>query len=254
MGIQQNQSSTPATNLRYSAFLGMMYVSNAESEAAIKEVKAAIGGDTEVKKGYAGDRGDTPSAKARKMLADKGIMPVSIIGTLTSARVTDRDVEGRPTPYLNVGFRDADGRYYLSIALANSAAQKIVRKLASAQPGVETSLNVFGTYGKKEGADRAYADHGASIKQGDEVPSIDPRVSLVPAVDAAMEALKAAGVEDKETLSTRRQAVELKFHREIMVDVEDKFALYYKERDMEPAESAESGVPAGFDLPDEPAF
>lgn len=254
MGVQSTQSNIPATSLRYSAFLGMLYVSTPETEASIKEAKAAVGGDTEVKKGFMGDRGDTASAKARKILADKGITPVKVTGSLTSARIIERDVEGRPTPYLNVGLRDEEGRYYLSLALAQSAAQKLVRKLANAQPGTETTLNIFGTYGKKEGADRAYADHGASLKQGEEVPSIDPREKLVPTINAALEAVKAAGVDDKDTLNKRRAAVELKFHAELMKDVETKFTKFYEERDLAEHRDHEQDMPFSADPEDEIPF
>lgn len=243
MGIQTNQSNTPATNVRYSAFLGMLYVSTPESEAAIKEAKAAVGGDTEVKKGFAGDRGDSASAKARKMLADKSIVPVTVIGALMTAKVVNRDVEGRPTPYLNVGLKDDDGRYYISVALAQQSAQMLARKLANSKPGVETSIKLFATYDKKEGADRAYAEHGASVTQdGTQVPGIDPRKNLVPAVEAAMEAIKAAGVDDKETLNKRRNAVELQFHERIMEDVEEMFDQYYKDADPADKEPAMAGT------------
>lgn len=246
MGIQTNQSNTPATNVRYSAFLGMLYVSTQESEAAIKEAKAAVGGDDVVKKGYAGDRGDSASAKARKMLADKGIVPVTVIGALTSAKVVSRDVDGRPTPYLNVGMKDDDGRYYISVALAQQSAQMLARKLANSKPGIETSIKLFATYDKKEGADRAYAEHGASVVQnGEQVPGIDPRKNLVPAVDAALEAIKAAGVDDKETLNKRRATVELQFHERIMEDVAEMFDQYYKEADPADKDAAMAGAEGG---------
>ncbi|NJN00314.1 MAG: hypothetical protein HC793_01145 [Aquincola sp.] len=40
-------------NVRYSAFLGMLYVSNPQTEAAIATIKAEIGEDT-VKQGFVG--------------------------------------------------------------------------------------------------------------------------------------------------------------------------------------------------------
>ena len=49
---------------------------------------------------------------------------------------------------------------------------------------------MFATYGQREGASRAYADHGASLKQANtEVKSLDPKESLAPRVEAAMKAL-----------------------------------------------------------------
>ncbi|MFN5081109.1 MAG: hypothetical protein ACK5NV_05565 [Burkholderiales bacterium] len=99
MGINvSNISNKEAINLRYSAFLGMMYVSTTESEAAIKAAKAEVG-DAEVKKGFTGNKGDGSSAKALASLVAKGVKPVTTLtGFLTSAQVIMREYEGRSWP------------------------------------------------------------------------------------------------------------------------------------------------------------
>lgn len=229
MGIHSTQGTASITNVRYSAFLGMLYVSTPETEAAIKEAKALVG-EAEVKKGYQGNKGDSPSAKALNFLRDKNVSSVKVSGTLTSARVIERDVDGRKTPYLNVGLKDDDGRYYLSVDLGQAAAQMLARKLVNAEVGVPTEIGMFATYGQREGASRAYADHGASLKQsGLEIKSVDPKESLVPRINAAMKALEDAGVskDDKETFAKRRAKVELEFHAELMKKVNDKFTAFY---------------------------
>lgn len=168
----QSKSNHSVFNLRYSAFLGMMYLSTTDAEKFISESKALVG-EEEAKKGFKGNKGDSASGKALDFLRQKGITPVNVSGILSSARVIDRDVDGRPTPYLNVGLKDGEERYFLSVNLAQHAAQMLVRKLANAEFGVEAAINMFATYGQREGATRAYADHGASLRQnGNEVQSV----------------------------------------------------------------------------------
>lgn len=229
MAIHFTRDTTHTTNVRYSAFLGMLYVFTPENELLINEAKALVG-EAEVKKGYQGYKGDSSSAKSLGFLRDKGITPIKVSGTLTSARVIEREVDGRKTSYLNVGLRDDDGRYYLSVELGQSAAQMLARKLANADVGVDTEISLFATYGQREGASRAYADHGASlIQHGFQIKSIDPRESLVPKVNAALNALELAGVskDDKETFAKRRAKVELEFHRELLEAVNEKFNDFY---------------------------
>jgi hypothetical protein len=64
---------------------------------------------------------------------------------------------------------------------------------------------------------------------------------LVPQVNAATKALKDAGVDDKETIGKRRQAVELQFHLGLMTEVEKKFSDFYATREI-PANGHEAGT------------
>jgi len=230
MGINvSNVSNKEAINLRYSAFLGMMYVSTTESEAAIKAAKAEVG-DAEVKKGYTGAKGDGSSAKALASLAAKGVKPVTLTGFLTSAQVIMREHEGRSSPYLNVGIKDED-RFYLSVDLSNAAAQMLARKLVNARVGELTELRLFATYDAKEGADKAYANHGCTLKQGGaEVQGVNPSEQLIPLKEEAKAKLAEAGVDDKETVGKRLSKVELDYHISLMDKVNAKFTAFYEER------------------------
>jgi hypothetical protein len=247
MAISTRTSNFAAFNLRYSAFLGMLYVTSDVIEAAIKDVKAQVGGEAEVKKGYQGNTGNSASAQAIASLRSQGVVPASVHGTLTSARVVNRDVDGRPTPYLNVGLKDADGRYYISVALAQSGAQMLARKLANCVPGVETEISMFATYGAKPGAPRAYADHGASVKQGGvEVKGVNPSLALKPMIEAAIKQLEDAGVtkaSDKETVNRRRTKVEVDFHVKLMEDVNKVFAEHYAQTEQPVEDTASAGHP-----------
>lgn len=247
MGFNVNSNQSNLFNVRYSAFLGALYLSNDKAVEAIKNVKAAIGED-EVKKGFQGNSGDSTSAKALRDLKSQGVLFGNMIGNLTGVRLLERDVQGRKTPYLSVTVTDDDGKYNLSVAVAQRAAQMLIRKLANAQPGITTEVGLFATYGKKDGADRAYAEHGASLKQGVEVRGIDPKEVLVPSVEAAMTKLADAGVDDKETKSRRRAAVELEFHVDLLKKIQSNFDSFYKERELPKDDvPAADPVPSGFD-------
>lgn len=80
MGINSTSQNGATTFVRYTSFLGMLYVSNEENEAHIKAAKIHAGGEAEVKKGYQGYKGDTPSAKALAFLRDKGLSACEVYG------------------------------------------------------------------------------------------------------------------------------------------------------------------------------
>jgi hypothetical protein len=229
MGIV-NQAATGGNvfNVRYSAFLGMLYVSNSDTEASIATVKAAVGEDV-VKVGYVGTSPDSASGRARAELKDAGIVPVSLTGELRTVRLTPRsNAAGVERLYLTVGVRDSNGRYFLSVDVASKATQMLVRKLSNCQPGVETSISMFATYGMKPGKDRAYADPGVSVKQdGVEVKGA-PIDELIARRDAALTALRAIPGIAKEALRQQGQAVEVAYHLELVKSIEEKFAMFYQ--------------------------
>lgn len=247
MGFNASANQSNLHSVRYSAFLGALYLATQAAEEHIKAVKAAIGED-EVKKGFQGNSGDSTSAKALRELRSKGVLFGNMTGRLTGVRLLERDVNGRPTPYLSVTVTDEDGKYNLSVAATQRASQMLIRKLANATPELVSEIGLFGTYGKREGADRAFADHGASfLQEGKQVRGIDPKEILVPSVETAMAKLKEAGVDDKETFNRRRAAVELEFHVDLLKKIQAKFDAYYKARELPPEDN---NVPPGA-LPDE---
>ena len=233
MGFTQHTSNAPLFNIRYSAFLGSLFLSNEASIAAISAVKAEIGEDT-VKKGYQGNNSE--SSKAVAKLRDQGVLFGRMTGRLTGVRKIERSVNGRATQYLSVTLSDDAGKYNLSIPVSDRAAQMLVRKLANAKPELYTELNMFATYGQREGADRAYAEHGASLKQGEqpvEVAGVNPRDVLVPLIDTAMAALSSAGIEesDKDTRGKRRASITTQFHVELIEGIQKSFDEYYAARE-----------------------
>jgi hypothetical protein len=249
MAIQATKNVLPVYNLRYSAFLGMLYVSTDASEALIREAKAQVG-ESEVKKGFTGNIGESPSARAVAALRAKGVTSSNVTGFLSSARVVDKVVDGRPTPYLQIGLRDEAGRYYISVDLSQPAAQMAVRKLVNAEPGQFSQIELFATFSQKEGASRAFANHSCTLKQnGAEVVSVNPKDQLVPRVESALQALESAGVspDDRETFAKRRAKVTIDFHRELMDAVNQKFNDFYEKREIS-SETEESSLKAAYTM------
>lgn len=228
MGIVSQGLKANVVNVRYSAFLGMLYVSNEATEAAIAAIKAQIGEDT-VKQGFVGLSPESASGRARNTLREQGIGPVSLIGELRTARLVKRETSaGVERQYLNLGVRDIDGRYFLSVDLSAKSTQMLVRKLANAVPGVETKVSMFATYGKKPGKDRAYADHGVSLVQGDsEIKGIDPQIELAPRRERALEQLRKIPGVAAAVLNAQAASIELDFHRELLEGIERKFDTFY---------------------------
>jgi hypothetical protein len=228
MGIVSQGPKANVVNVRYSAFLGMLYVSNETTEAAIAAIKAQIGEEV-VKQGFVGLTPDGASGRARNSLRDAGISPVSLVGELRTVRLVKRETSGGvERQYLNLGVRDADGRYFLSVDLSSKSTQMLVRKLANAVPGVETKVSMFATYGKKPGKDRAYADHGVSLVQGDsEIKGIDPQAELSPRREFALQQLRKIPGVAQAVLNAQAASIELDFHRELLEGIESKFDAFY---------------------------
>ncbi|MDH4275843.1 MAG: hypothetical protein OEW08_12475 [Gammaproteobacteria bacterium] len=250
MAIQYGNHSTSVLNVRYSAFLGMMYVADPETEVLIEQAKALVG-EVEVKKGYTGSKGDSSTAKALKFLRDAGCNPIkNISGILTSAKMIERELQtSRKSLYLTIGLRDEDTKLWLSIDASQPGAKMLARKLATVEPGVATEISLFATYDQRPGAARAYGNHGASVKQhGKEVEGIDPKALLSPRIEAAISALVAAGIPktDTETHSRRKSSVELAFHIELMQGVEKKFAEHYAAREQPMEHPSASDMPPHF--------
>jgi len=235
-------NSTKLFNIRYSAFLGSMYLDNAQTSAEIDKIKAQVG-EVEWKKGFTGSTGNGASAQALQALTDAGVQFGNMNGTLTGVRLIEREVQGRKTLYLSLTVTEKSEKYNLSVAINQPGVQMLIRKLANAQIGVPTAVSLFATYGQREGAPRAFADHGASLKQnGQEVKGIDPAQVLAPTIDRALTVLKEAGVDDKETLNKRRATVELNFHIDLLKSIESKFAEFYSQRDEQSRKANEAAT------------
>jgi len=231
MGFNTSNNTGKLFNVRYSAFLGGLYLLTNESQAAIKAVKDGLGEEA-VKTGFTGSQGSGASAQALAKLKEQGIaIGGNLKGRLSGVRLVDRDVNGQKMSYVSVTVSDESGeKTNLSVELTQQGAQMMVRKLFNAAPDQQTAISVFATYAKKEGSERAYANHVASVKQSDaEIKGVDPLEVLKPTVDAAMQKLTDAGVpaDDTKTRSNRRSQITLEYHLDLLKQTQENFKAFY---------------------------
>lgn len=223
MGIQTLSTAAPVLYLHYSSFLGLMYVSNPASEALISEAKIEAGGEAEVKKGYTGRAGAT--AKAVAFLRSKGLFAANVIGRLDSVTVRDVPIAGGSSPYINVALSDEEGQYVISAPLSSGGVQMLVRKLANAEMGIETEINLFAKYDVSPNplyAGRSFANHGASlIQKGIQVPVV-ASTELVALVDRQVQALKDAGITDNSIVIPARNKATTQFHLDLLASLNAK--------------------------------
>lgn len=257
MGFKPSTSSSALFAVRFSSFLGALFLATPDAVAAIKKVKDELG-EAAVKSGFQGIGENTSSGKARKTLLAEGVEFGDMAGRLTGVRLLERDIKGRKMPYLSVTLTDESGKYNLSVSLGERGAQMLARKLVNASPEAMTDLALFCTYEQKPGRDRAYAEQGCSLKQdGKQVPGIDPKIDLVPQIDAAMAALTDAGIaiEDKDVRGKRRASLTTDFHVNLVKQAQAAFDAYYKARDMEAESPTPADAPSAFaDMDDEIPF
>lgn len=259
MGFDTNNGSKYKLHgVRFSSLAGNTFLATAAAIAAIGAIKAEIG-EKDVKTGFTGKDPSTTSGKVIQKMIDAGVQFGTPTGILSGVRVKNRDIQGVNIPYLSVTVTDGEDKYNLSVSLTQRAAQMLVRKLDKAELGVKTSFRLFSTYDKREGADRAYAEQGATLVQhGVEVKGVAPGEKLKPLVDNAVNAMDVAGITDKTIIAKQRAAVELKYHAELAATVQAKFEEYYKSREVPAAPEEEETLVrsyAGFnDMDDDIPF
>lgn len=219
MAINTNNNQGNAINVSFNTILGSLFLGSDAAAVAAEIAKAPKGTS------FTGNTGFT--ADARKALREQKVGLVnSVSGVLRDAKLRMIESAGKTYPYLQVRLQDGAETIFVSLNLSVAGAQVLARKLANAKPGVETELSVFSTYQKREGADRAYAETNAYLKQGGvEVKGASAADSFVPSVNAAIQKLKDAGVDDKTILNQKRRAVAQEWHADFLEKtVAPKFA------------------------------
>lgn len=245
MAINTNNNQGNAINVSFNTILGSLFLGS-DATAVAAEIGKAPKGTS-----FTGNSGFT--ADARKALRTQGVGLVnSVSGILRDAKLRMIESAGKEYPYLQVRLQDGQETIFVSLNLSVAGAQVLARKLANAKPGVETELSVFSTYQKREGAERAYAETNAFLKQdGAEVKGATAADSFVPSVNAAIQKLKDAGIDDKTILNQKRRVVAAEWHADLLEKtVGPKFASAKPASDTsastpEPTLPATSG--AGFD-------
>lgn len=228
MGYSANASQFNLFSIRYSTFLGVTYLANEVYTAVKSEMLPVITEDT-WKLGYS----PTVSPKAVNDFRSKGVnLNGKMNGVLTGVRVKEKDVQGRPTPYLSATVTDGNDKFNLSIAIAEEAATDLIRRLINCKPGVETSIGLFALMKKADSQGRVFPGHFSTVFQdGVKIERCEVGPSLNPQIEASMAALTAAGIPETDTATrqARRSAIQLAYFTSLAKQVELKFADYFEE-------------------------
>lgn len=243
MAINTNNQSGNAINVSFNSILGQMFLG---SDAAIVNAEIGKAGPGQ---SFSGNTGF--SADARKAIQKAGGTLVnSVSGILRGANLRIIESAGKSYPYLSVRLQDGDETIFVSLNLSTSGAQILARKLANAQPGVQTELSVFSTLQKREGADRAYAETNAMLNQnGVKIEGATAASTFVPLVNAAIEKLKAAEVDDAAVLRAKRSSVAVNWHAEFLEStVGPKFAAAKPAAGEAPVDEPDLSTAVGAEL------
>jgi hypothetical protein len=219
MGINTNANSGNAINVSFNSILGSLYLGADRAIVDAVMAKAPKGAS------FTGNSGFT--AEARKAIREQKVhLVTSVNGILRDARLRIIESEGKEYPYLNIRLQDGADTIFVSLNLSTNGAQVLARKLLNAEPNVETVLNVFSTIEpKRDGADRAYANTNAYLKQeGVEIKAQSAVDSFVPEVEAVIKKLRDAGVDDSAILNQKRRLVATAWHEAFLEQVAAKFA------------------------------
>lgn len=209
-------------NFTYSSFVGMI-IERSEREAYDTALKTAGITDADIKKGY----GTPESIKARTALKAAGITGYKLTGKLGYLAVREKNLGNDTKPnnqkFLVVGLSDGAESMYLEAAIAHDAAGALARKLVNVAPGTSVTIGLFATVGES-----GFANHAAEVKSdaGVEIKGVGFKDGPGAAVNAKLDVLKNAGINDQETLSKARRSAIGSYNESIVNAVAPQFEAY----------------------------
>lgn len=251
MAIKERKAGNGGILVNFVPKLGALFLVNDASTAAIKKAIADAGmGQTD---SYTGYKGDTPSGKALKALAEQNINSVTLDGKLVDAKVFvnngEKDGKKYSIPKLQITLEDTDGsgeiqRMNLALELGQTGCQMLARKLAEVRPGEHVAVNVFATYDKSDSDGKMYTNYGASAKVGDnEVKIPQDRSDALAALTADTKSKGATmGVSD-EIVGQMVRSARTNWHLDLARSIEARFQAY-RQADKAPEAPAQAPVSA----------
>lgn len=269
MGIQENRSSS-ATLINFVPLLGGMYVMSEKNSNLIQEARAQSG--AQQTDGFQGYGNDSASGKALAFLKEKGVNSVRLTGTLTGISYKDVPIPGKTDVIKKAlvvlsdkGDDGSNENYVLSLNLASSASQMLIRKLENVKPGDEISVNMFGSYDQNEDKNsphfgKFFSNYGAMVKLGKsfndkeaEVKGNESRTDeLKKLTETTRTKLADAGVTDKATVGQAIAQKRVEYHVVLTKELEQRFKNVLGDSPVSdiPAESGVDQVEEPFDVHD----
>ena len=240
MAIQENRASG-AKLINFVPLLGGMYVMNDKNTKLIQQARSHA--EAKQTDGFQGLGNDTPSGKALAFLKDNGVNSVRLNGTLSGVVYKEVPIEGKTEiikkALVTLSDKGEDGEnehYVLSLNLASTATQMLLRKLENVKPGSEISVNMFGSYDRNEDKESQYygqsfSNYGAMVKLGKSFTDKDAEVKgsetrteeIKKLVDTTRAALANAGITDKGTIGQAVSQKRQEYHVALTQELEQRF-------------------------------
>ncbi|MBW5284112.1 hypothetical protein [Burkholderia gladioli] len=233
MAIKQTNGGSNTIYFEYSSTPGVLVASNEATRKVIVESRKLVGDDA-WKRGFDGLAGNSVARQVRKFLSENGIPPnTELDGELVAAYYSEREHDNGV--YQDIRFKLVDKEngegYLVTLPIASSAGQLLIRKLANDAVTRGTKISKFSVFpgnGRKdEATNRVYFDHSVQLKgeDGQEIKQAEGVFNEgIAAVKARTDALKATGFDDREVLNKARNKAIVEFYKGILVSIiEPKF-------------------------------
>lgn len=267
MAIKHTNGNAKTIYLEYSSTAGMLLVSNDANREVLKRARELVGEEA-WKRGFDGPRGKTVSAQVREFLDKNDIRSVTLDGELVAAYYSEREHSNGVYQDIRMMLvdRESGEGYLVTLPLASSAGQMLVRKLANDVVGRGTRISAFSAFpgnGRKdEKTDRIYFDSSVMLKdaEGEEIKQAGGIFDAgIADVKAKMTALEQSGITDRKVLNSARASATVSFYREILVSsIKPKFPSEDRSTGSHDAQTshasnepvgmpASDGDPAGYD-------
>lgn len=190
------------------------------TEKALAQAKAEIG-EAGWKKGFTPESRD----KTRVILKENSVKPeAEISGKLSHVAFAETQHGNQTFKKLRVTLENGSGgKTILSADLDKEFAQRLIAKLETAEKGQQVTIGSFAKIKEREGlADgtrRTFVDHVATLKdaEGKDIPAVAGRFREAQDIaNAAIEPLKAAGLDNQEVFTKTASAAREKYFEGIL--------------------------------------
>ncbi|PEH40475.1 hypothetical protein CRM94_17330 [Burkholderia gladioli] len=233
MAIKQTNSSSNTIYLEYSSTPGVLVVSNEATRKVLAEARKLVGEDA-WKRGFDGLSGKSVAGQVRKFLGENGIPSSTVLdGELIAAYYSEREHANGVYQDIRLKLVDKENGegYLVTLPLASSAGQLLVRKLANDIVARGTRISKFSVFpgnGRKdENTNRVYFDHSVQLKGDDELEIKQAEGVFndgIAAVKAKLKTLEDAGFNDRDVLNKARAKAIVEFYKGVLVSIiEPKF-------------------------------
>lgn len=195
-------------------------VNDEVTEKALSQAKIDMG-ESDWKKGYSQASRD----KTRAILKEYGVQPeTEISGKLSNIAFAETQSGKQTLKKLRVTLENDSGKTILSADLNKEFTQRLIAKLETAEKGQQVTIGSFAKVKERDG--RTFVDHVATLKnaEGQDIPAVAGRFREAQDIaNAAVEPLKAAGIDSQEVFTKTASAAREKYFEGVLKSLAEKY-------------------------------